>query len=164
MIIAAEAISILLGTLPLVIGYFQFHLPWVAVGVLTVGLLWLFFQPRYRIWIASIGLFLFVCASGTGAWLGLSPILMGISILGSLSAWDLAGFSHRLLRAALEDDLRQLKKSHLLRLAGLMGISLVLLLPGLLIRLNIPFWWLFLLALAVVLGITQLVNRMQRGD
>lgn len=164
MIIAVEAISIFLGTLPLVIGYSQFHLPWVAVGVLTVGLLWLFFLLRYRIWIASIGLFLFVCASGTGAWLGMSPILMGISILGSLSAWDLAGFFHRLRRAAVDDDLRQLKKSHLLQLAGLMGISLVLLLLGLLIRLNIPFWWLFLMTLAVVLGITQLVNRMQRGD
>ncbi len=163
MLIIAESFCILVGYLPLVAGYFQHQLPVVAIGAFAVGLLWLFWSARYRIWIASIGLFLLVCASGIGVWLGLSPVLMATSILGSLSAWDLAGFSHRLQRAAPEDDLRQLKKSHLVQLASLVVISLVLVLLGLLIRVKIPFWWLFLLALAAVFGIMQLVNRMQRG-
>jgi hypothetical protein len=163
MLVIVESTCILIGTLLLVVGYFQFQLPLVAIGTIAVGLLWLFLPPRYRTWNASIGLFLFSCASGIGVWLGLSPVLMAICILGSLSAWDLAGFSHRLLRAAPEDDLSQLVKSHLSQLASLVGISLVLVLLGLFIRINIPFWWLFLLVLAAVFGIMQLVNRMQRG-
>ncbi len=164
MVLTAESIGILLGTLPLVVGYLQFHLPLAAFGALAVGLLWLFSRQRFRVWIASIGLFICVCASGAGAWLGLSPILMAISILGSLSAWDLADFSRRLRRAAPEDDLRQLENKHLVQLASLVGISLVLVLMGLLIRLHIPFWWLILLTLAAVYGVMQLIDRIRRRD
>jgi hypothetical protein len=161
MLLAAESICILAGALPLVVGYFQLKLSLIAFGAFAIGLLWLFSPSRYRIWIASIGFFIFVCASGVGTWLGLSPFLMAISILGSLSAWDLAGFSSRLRCAAPEDDLHQLKKKHLILLTCLVGTSLVLVASGLLIRVNIPFWWLILLALAVVFGIMQLLNRMR---
>jgi len=163
MILTAESICILLGMLPLVVGYLQSNLPLAAMGAFAVGLLWLLSRRVFRAWIASIGLFIFVCASGVGAWLGLSPILMAISVLGSLSAWDLAGFFRRLGRAAPEDDLIQLGKKHLVQLGIFMGVSMILALLGLLIRVNIPFWWVFLLVLVTVLGIMKLGNRIQRG-
>jgi hypothetical protein len=159
MILTAELICILLATLPLVVGYLQFNLPLAAMGAFAIGLLWLFSPRKFRVWIAPIGFFIYVCASGIGAWLGLSPIWMAISVLGSISAWDLAGFSRRLARASPGDDLRQMEKRHLVQLACLTGISLVLVLMGLLIHVHIPFWGLFLLTLAAVLGLMQLVNR-----
>ena len=163
MLLTAESICILLGTLPLVVGYLQFNLPLAAIGAFAVGLPWLLSRREFRAWMASIGLFIFVCASGIGAWLGLSPILMAISVLGSLSAWDLAGFSRRVRRAAPEDDLNQLGKKHLVQLGILLGVSMILVLLGLLIHSNIPFWWVFLLVLVAVLGMMKLENRIQRG-
>jgi hypothetical protein len=93
----------------------------------------------------------------------LSPFLLAISVLGSLLAWDLADFSRRLRRAAPEDDLRLLEKQHLMRLAGLGGLSLVLTLAALIVRLQVSFGWLFLLAIVAVLGLLQLVKRLRQA-
>jgi hypothetical protein len=163
LILAAETICILAGTLPLVAGFFQSNLSPVAIGCFMIGLIWLLSQWRRWIMVASFGLFVFVVAAGIGIWIGLSPFLMAVSVLGSLSAWDLAGFSLRLRRAAPEDDLRKLEKNHLVRLAGLAAIGLVLILAAAFSHLRISFGWLFLLAIAVVLGMMQLVNHLRRG-
>jgi hypothetical protein len=162
-IIIAETICILAGMLPLAAGYFQFGLALVAIGCIVIGLLWLLSQWRRLDWAASLGMLVFTCASALGVWVGLSPFLLAISVLGSLLAWDLADFSRRLRRAAPEDDLRPLEERHLLRLAGLGGLSLVLTLAALIIRLQVSFGWLFLLAIAAVLGLLQLVKRLRQA-
>jgi hypothetical protein len=163
LILAAETICILAGTLALVAGYFRSNLSPVAIGCFMVGLFWLLSQWRHWKMVASFGLFIFVVAAGIGMWLGLSPFLMAVSVLGSLSAWDLAGFSRRLRLAASEDNLRNLEKDHLLRLAGLAAVGLALILAAVFFHLRISFGWTFLLAIAVVLGMMQLVNRLRRG-
>jgi hypothetical protein len=162
-VLTAETICVLIGMLPLAGSYFQTGLPEVAIGCLAVGLLWLLSQWRRWDWMASIGMLIFCGAAGLGVWIGLSPVLMAISVLASLLAWDLADFYRRLRRAAPEDDLRSLERLHLLRLAGLAGTSLVLILAALLIHLQISFGWLFLLALVAIFGILQLVRRLRQG-
>jgi hypothetical protein len=149
--------------LPLIAGYIQLNLSAVAIGCFVIGSLWLLSLWRRWMWIASPGLFAFVIAAGIGIWIGLSPILMACSVLGSLLAWDLDDFSRRLRGAAPEDDLRRLEKMHLLRLAILGSISLSLNLVTLVIHFRIAFGWMFLLTLMAVLGIIQLVNRLRRG-
>ena len=155
----AETACILLGLLPLAAGYFQFHFPQVAIACLVIGLLWLVTQGRRWSWVAGFGLFVFVCAAGAGVWIGLSPLWMGLSVLGSISAWDLADFFRRLQNAAPEEDLRQIKTAHLARLGVLDGVSLVLILVVMLVHLHISFGWMFVLALAAILGIVQVVRR-----
>ena len=162
MIFLLGSVGILLGMLPLVVGYFQFGLPQVAVGCLAVGLLWLGLQQYHWDWLPAVGLFVFVCLAGAGAWLGFSPLWMALSVLGSLSAWDLVHFSVRLHACAFGDDLRQVKTSHLVQLGLLDGISLVLILGVQLIRQHITFGWMFLLALVAILGVVQLVKRLTR--
>jgi hypothetical protein len=162
-IIIAETICILAGMLPLAAGYFQADLPLVAIICLVIGLLWLLSQWRRLDWTASLGMLVFTSASALGVWVGLSPFLLAISVLGSLLAWDLADFSRRLRRAAPEDDLRPLEKQHLIRLAGLGGLSLVLTLAALIVRLQVSFGWLFLLAIVAVLGLLQLVKRLRQN-
>jgi hypothetical protein len=159
-----ESVCILLGVLPLIAGYIRFNLSTVAIGCFAIGLLWLFSRQRYRALAASFGLFILTCAAGIGVWIGLSPILMAFSVLGNLSAWELAGFSHRLRQAAPEDNLNQLEKAYLVQLFSVGGISLVLVLVGLLTRIQIPFGWIFLLVLVAVIGMMQLENRLRRGD
>ena len=163
MIIIAETICILAGMLPLAAGYFQFDLPLVAIGCLVIGLLWLLSQWRRLDWAASLGMLIFTGASALGVWVGLSPFLLAISVLGSLLAWDLADFSRRLRRAAPEDNLRLLEKQHLMRLAGVGGLSLALTLAALIVHLQISFGWLLLLAIVAVLGLLQLVKRLRQS-
>jgi hypothetical protein len=158
-----ESVCILIGTLSLATGYYQFRLPVVAIGWIVLGLVWLLSRWGRWAWMASIGLFVCVCAAGVGVGIGLSPVLMAVSVLGSLFAWDLADFSRRLQRAAPEDDLRQLQQLHLLRLAALGGISLALYLAATFIHLVISFGWLFLLALAAVLGLVETARRLRKA-
>jgi hypothetical protein len=149
--------------LPLIAGYIQLNLSAVAIGCFVIGSLWLLSLWRRWMWIASPGLFAFVIAAGIGIWIGLSPILMACSVLGSLLAWDLDDFSRRLRGAAPDDDLRKLENKHLMRLASLGAIGLVLILAALVMHLRFSFGWVFLLTIAAVAGMMQLVKRLRQG-
>jgi hypothetical protein len=162
-IIIAETICILAGMLPLAAGYFFSDLPLVAVVCLIFGLIWLLSQWVRLDWAATLGMLVFACLAGLGVWIGLSPILLSISFLGSMLAWDLSDFSRRLRRATPGDDLGTLEKQHLLRLGALGGLSLVLMLAALLVHLQLSFGWLFLIALVAILGLLQLVKRLRQG-
>jgi hypothetical protein len=162
-VVAFETICILAGTLALTAGYYHSSLSPVGIGCFVVGSLWLVSQWRRWTWVASLGLFVFVGAAVLGVWIGLRPIPMAFSVLGSLLAWDLADFSRRSQSAAPEDDLRRLEKKHLLRIAilGVAGLSLSLV--AMYLHLQISFGWMFLLAFATVLGMMQLVKRFRQG-
>ena len=159
MVLAAEAICILTGMTPLIFGFAQFHLFPVAIGCFGFGILWLLSGWRRLAWVAQAGLAVFIFLAVLGVWIGISPFLMALSVLGSLLAWDLRDFSRRLSRAAAEDDLRGLEKNYLVQLARLGAIGLCLILAALLIHLRISFGWLLVLAFTAVLGMVQLVKR-----
>ncbi len=163
MLLIAEILCILTGMAPLITGYYQSNLSTVAIACFVVGSLWLLSSWRHWAWVASAGLLAFTILAGMGVWTGLSPFLMAESILGSLLAWDLADFSHRRREAAPEDDLRKLEKNHIVRLASLGAIGLSLDLAAVLVHLRISFGWMFILAIATVLGMMQLVKRLRRG-
>jgi hypothetical protein len=155
---------ILLGVLPFVAGYSRLHLPLVAIACLLIGLFWIISQWRRCEWFASFGLFVFGCTAAIGILIGLSPILMAFSVLGSLLAWDLSEFSRRIRGAAPEDYLEQIETRHLLRLALLGGTGLFLILMALFLRIQISFGWMFLLVVVFVLGIKQLTDRIRRSN
>ena len=159
---AFETICILAGMSPLIVAYYQSDLLLVAIGCFLLGLLWLVSQWQAWAWVASLGLFTFICTAGIGVWIGLSPILMAFSVLGSLLAWDLSDFSRRLRVAAPEDDLRKLASKHLVRLVSLGAIGLASILAALIMHLQFSFGWAFLLTIAAVVGMMQLVNRLRR--
>jgi hypothetical protein len=162
-VIATETICILAGMITLIAGYYPSSLSPVAIGGLVFGLLWLVSQWRDWSWAASLGFFAFILAAGIGVWIRLNPILMAFSVFASLLAWDLSDFSHRLRRAAPEDDVSILEKKHLVRLACLGIIGLALMLATLVMHVKISFEWIFLLTVAAVAGMMQLVNRIRRG-
>ncbi len=163
MLVVIEITCVLAGMTPLVGGYYLAGLSPVAIACLITGSFWLISLWRQWTWLASLGLFAFVGAGAAGVWLGMNPILVAFSMLGSLLAWDLAGFSRRLRGMAPEDDLRRIEKTHFVRLAGLGAIGMVLVLAGLGMNLRFSFGWAFLLTLAAILGILQLADRLRRG-
>jgi hypothetical protein len=162
-VLISESICVLLGALPLAVGYFQIQLAPVAIGCILIGLLWLLTNRYGWVWAASLGLFMFVTSAGVGVWIGLSPILMAFSVVGSLMAWDLASFSGRLRGAAPEDDLHLLRKRHLVRSASMGVGGSVLILAALFIHVRISFGWMFLLVLVAALGVIQLADRLRRS-
>ncbi len=164
MLVASKTICILAGTMTLMAEYYHSKFSLVAIGCFVIGLLWLLAEWRRWPWVASPALFVLVGAAGIGAWMGLSPILMAFSVLGSLLAWDLADFSRRLHCAAPEDDLRKLENKHLVRLVILGVIGLSLSLTAMYLNLQISFGWMFLLAFAALLGMMQLVKRLRQGE
>ena len=163
MVPTVEILCILTGTAPLIEGYYQSNLSTIAIGCFVIGLVWLLARWRQWAWVTSAGLLVFTWLAGMGVWIGLNPFLMALSVVGSLLAWDLADFSRRVRVAAPEDDLRNLEKNHLMRLAGLGAIGLSLDLAALYVHLNISFGWMFLLAIATIMGVMRLVNRLRRG-
>jgi hypothetical protein len=157
------SLCILIGVLPLAVGYFQVRLPQAALASLVIGLLWFFLKRRGWAWVAPLGFFFFIFLAGLGIWMGMSTLWMAVSVLGSLCAWDLEGFSLRLKDAAPGDPALLLEKRHLQRLALLVGTAALLVLLAIFLRVPVSFGWMFLLALAAVLGILQLVDRLRRG-
>ena len=159
MILVTECLGVLAGMLPLVTGYYQENLFPIAIGCFGIGILWLWSEWSGWVWVAQVGLFVFITAAGAGVLIGLSPFLMALSVLGSLLAWDLNDFSHRLRNAAPGDMQQRLEKNHLRRLGWLEAIGLFLTLAALFIHLQISFGWMVLLALAAILGMVQMVRR-----
>jgi hypothetical protein len=157
--IAIESLCILAGMIPLTTEYLRSGLFPFALICFVVGLLWLALQMRHWAWLAQMGMFVFTVAAGAGIWLGFSPFLMALSVLGSLFAWDLDHANRRLQSADLEDDRQGLQKTHLVWVAVLASICMALLLAALLINMQISFGWVFLLAFAAVLGLLQLIRR-----
>jgi len=158
-----EIIFIVLSIGVLVAGYALAGLYSLAIASLGIGLFWLLALWRRWSWSASVGFILTGVAAGFGIWFGISPVLITISVLGSLLAWDLSDFQVRLQSAHPEDNVPRLEQKHLIRIAilGLVGLSLSL--AALVIRIQFRFEWIFLLALAAVWGITQLANRLRRN-
>lgn len=164
MLIIFGMICILVATLPLAAGYFQVNLPPVTIVCLLAGFIWLISLWQRVDWAASVGLLVVACAAMLGVWLGLSPLLLAISLLSGLLAWDLSDFSNRLRRAACADDLSLLVKRHLLRLGGLGGLSLILMIVALFVHVRISFGWLLLIAIVLIFGLLQLARHLRQSS
>jgi len=116
------ATLILLGTLIPGLGYVFWGYPWIGLGVILVGLLWLAAQWRGRGWFSHLGMAATAAAVAAAAtaelWPQPSSWGMLVGLICTLAAWDLAQFQDRLRLAAPQDDTRPLETAHLRNLAG----------------------------------------------
>ena len=93
-----------------------------------------------------------------------SRVIVLISLLATLSAWDLAAFYIRLISSnniAHEDHLLQ---THLLRLVMvlILGLTLPLLTFGL--QFDLKFWQVFLLGVLLLVGLSQVFAQLKRSS
>lgn len=160
----AFVISVLMGVGSLAYAYAGVNLDLVGRVLLALGALWLFAGWKRWTWFSPVAFVLLVVLAGFGLWIELSPGWMIAGAIGGLLAWDLTEFIRRMDGAFATDDLRGMQRRHLARLTIVALIGLLLASISMLVRLEFTLEWMMLLALVGVLGVTQLVAWLRRGN
>ena len=161
---AAFVLSVLMGAGSLSFVYAGAGIDKIALGLLLLGVLWLYAGWKRWIWYSTGAFLLLVALAGYGLWIELSPGWLISGSIGGLLAWDLTGFLLRLDGAFETDDLRGMQRRHLARLTIVALVGLLLASISMLVRVEFTLEWMILLALVGVLGITQLVAWLRRGS
>ena len=139
------------------------YLP-ASIGVILLGIVWLAALIRGFPLISAFGFPIFVLLSIVGIWLDLSPWLMLTSTIASLVTWDLIHFNERLQMLRDLDDLRKIERSHLLRLALVIGIGALGYDAAMQIHINLTFGGAALLALLGIWGVSAMVYRLRSRE
>ena len=158
MTIVALVLSILLGTIPLAIGYAQGGMAGYSIWFLLLGVIWLGTHFRKWYWFSSIALLITIIAAAFGVWNGFPTIWMLLGALGGLLGWDLSDFARRLSYAAPMDDTRGMERLHMERvgIVAVLGFGLAIL--SLFVRIHrLAFEVAVGLILLATLGLTRLV-------
>ena len=159
----AFVIAVLMGIGSLAYAYAGIGFDGLVRVLLILGVLWLFAGWKRWTWFSTVAILLSVALAGFGLWIALSPGWMIAGALGGLLAWDLTDFMRRLRFAPATDDIRGLERRHLTRVTIVAIIGALLASTAMLVRLEFTLEWMMLLALVVVLGVTQLVAWLRRG-
>lgn len=151
MISTALTISVILASSTLAVGYGLEGLWLPAAAILGLGGVWLFAQRTKWGWMAWLLFALLALAAAVGAALDLNAVLMLVSLVASLSAWDLDGFVRQLKSVDIVEHEPVLQQQHLQRLLVVDALGLVsgVLASSVEVKLNF--------ALALVLGLVALV-------
>lgn len=155
-------VSIILATSVLALGYGLggFWIP--AILMLAMGSLWLLGRRTSCRWSASVMLILLVIAAAIGLRMDLEPALMLFGVVAALSAWDLDHFARRLTEAGRVEQEQALTRHHLRRLLIVDAVGLLLGAVALLIRVDLSFGVVLLLALLALLGLSRAISFLGR--
>lgn len=123
--------------------------------LLCVG--WLFSQWRRWRWFSSAALLIVIFAAGFGLYFEISPVWMVSGALFSLAAWDLADYRRRMEFAAPDPELREAERRRIARLSLILLIGLGIISLCLLAFSRVTLDWIILLAVALSLGLLQLL-------
>jgi len=151
------------------IGLACLALGWVLDGELVFGLALLLLIPPslalvYRKYQPAMGIILAltVLLAGIGLWAGVSFSLALLAIVCVLAAWDLDGFSRRLVFASAEDHPWRLERLHLMQVGLTMLVAVAVIQVSLIIRFAHGFEWALGLAVLAFYGIGALINAMRK--
>ena len=106
----------------------------------------------------------FVLGISLGAIFESPRLILLISLLATLSAWDLAAFHARLSASKNIADKERLIQSHLLRLSGVLILGLALPLVAFVYQFDLKFWQVFLLGILLLAGLSQIFAQLKRGS
>jgi hypothetical protein len=138
----------------LMAGYWSMGLALLGVIPLSFFLVFRKFQP-----ILSLVLAITVFTAALGLWVNINLSLALTAVVCILAAWDLDGFSRRLVFASAEDNPAQIERGHLgqVGLMLVMGVAIILVVQS--IKLVFGFEWVLVLAIAAFIGISALVSQ-----
>ena len=163
MTIVAMIISIIVSMSSLAYGYLQAELSDPARWIVLIGIVWLLAHWRKLYWFSSVAFFLAIAAAGYGVWSEFPAMWMLLGALGALLGWDLSDFAQRLRFAAPTDDIQDMERRHLGRVAvvAVLGGGLAYLSSVFQVR-RLAFEVAVGLILLAALGLTRLVMRLRR--
>jgi hypothetical protein len=150
---------IFLSTLSLATG-FGISGQWLALGLTVVIMaMWLSAFRKDGGWLATLALVSAAAQVTVGMLAGASPYLMFPGAILALASWDLTLFDHYLARNAGGPMADRLVRKHYASLALVMGVGLIALAADQLVRLQIPF----LLMVVLAIGLTFFLERAWRS-
>ncbi|MBI1729597.1 hypothetical protein HY229_02900 [Candidatus Acetothermia bacterium] len=134
---------------------------WAAI-LFLYGVLWWYSEKSKKAWVPSVGLLLFtgMAASGMAAGLAKESLLLGAVM--TLAAWDLDLWRQRASRASRQDNLGALMRPHLERLALVLALGYGVSWLVLSVRMELGFWWIFILAFAGVIALAKALGALQQ--
>jgi hypothetical protein len=163
MTIIAMVLSIIIGTGSLAYGYWQAGFSDPARWIALLGVVWLLAHWRRAYWFSSIALLLIVSAAAFGVWHEFPLVWMLLGALGGLLGWDLSDFARRLRYAAPTDDVKEMERSHLGRVAIVAVLGLGLAYLSVIVHVKrLAFEAAVGLILLAALGVTRLVVRLRK--
>lgn len=146
-----------LSSLCLAIGYQQFG-AWAALVGLFTFLFWLAARRWKTLWMASLGLAAAVTAAVYGLAHGAALIWMLPGAALALASWDLTLLDARLANHPPGATLDALIKTHYAVLLPALGLGLLVVALGQLIRFQIPFFFMLVLVALAYFSLNRLLR------
>jgi hypothetical protein len=129
---------------------------WAGIVVVLTSLLaWLSGWRWPSVWPPSAALVISISLAAAGLLAGASPLLMLLSITPALAVWDLLPLDQTLSSCSPGKTLDLLEQSHYKSLALALGLGLFAALTSRLIRFQIPFGGIILLAILAFFGLDR---------
>lgn len=154
----------IIGATASLVGGYGLAAQWLGVGLAIVaGGVWLIAHrgEGWRFdWLMVV---VFVGMGGAGVWGATPPMLMVVSLIGALSAWDLARFEQRLTQADRIDHESLMRRAHWQRLGLVAALGLALAGLALSLHLRLNLGWAIFLGLLIVIGLGQAAGGVFRG-
>lgn len=129
---------------------------WIAVVVGILQLLaWLFaIKWSFGILTSSV-LVLSVCLAAVGVLIGAMPLWMILSAAFTLAGWDVILWNRTLPIHSLSTSLSLIERKHYQNLGMALGFGLLVVVPGQLLRLHIPFGWMVVLVIITLISLER---------
>lgn len=159
-------ISVLLAVVLLSVAYLQAFAWPTLLAPAALGVFWMVGHLSKGHWlrraarhVALVGfLSLAVVAGGKG----LNAALTLAALLAALAAWSLAGFAQRMDAVSRIEGGARLERGYLLRLGLVLLVGGALAVLALSVRITLNFGVAFLLAILIIIGVSQAVAYLQR--
>lgn len=126
-------------------------------------ILWLCAWHFHRAWLAALAMLLTIVPAVVGIYLELPSTPLVVSVIGALTAWDLASFHERLAQSTKDDNVPMLAGKHLLWVMLFVMTATGLGVGSLNWSLRLTFEWVIVLVLLGIWGVAQLIRWLQRG-
>jgi hypothetical protein len=137
---------------------------WIIVLVIALaGILWWYGWRRKLSWISSFFLVGFILVCVLGLWIVLNPILLVCGLVAALTAWDLERFHQRIERIDRIEMEKLVIRKHLMRLGVVNGAGLAVGIAALMLRINLDLFWILVLGLIAVVGLTQVYSVVRKA-
>jgi hypothetical protein len=136
---------------------------WVSLIVIC-GMLSIYGQKSGWKWMGFVVFFIYLTAAIRCAFLDIPSGWPLLSLVAALASWDLYAFMIRFNRAGKIIKAVDMERRHLKRLITTTGLGLALGAIALNADMDIRFGWLFFWALALVIGLGKLIERINRHE
>lgn len=128
---------------------------WLFMVLLSASA-WLFIRKYLRTWLTGILLIVSTGLAAGGKLAGIPPVLAITGAGLALAVWDLSLMDAEIVEAPVDDQTRSVEMNHLCSLGLAAGGSVVLISTGHFLHLNLPFFFLVVFILGIIVGLDRI--------